>query len=428
MRDDRRAAALTARAAKDHDTAVSHWRTLLDRAPDDWALALELKRDLKAGWHYPDSDPRFRRAARRLPDAEWLAHYSALYAFHGSDLDTIDTRARQLLAKHPGEHRLHAIIGDAARQRRDWTTAIQAFEAAKEIDPTNPEYPTKAAAARLYARLAETPWHNAEPNAAQTYSAQTYGVWVVNLDRNTERMVEIERQLAGTPVPITRVPAVEGKRLPGAAVQRLTGDPRAPRGTLGCFLSHLWLWETFLAGPDDHALVLEDDAIPLLNLPPTLAGLGLPATFDLCWVNDRMEPRPTEPQNNPTTATGFTTTPMPDAMAAYHPDDNAAGTDGYIISRQGAKTLLQWANEDGMADDIDWRLVAWSLGPADIARLATPSVARDNMARLQPSIRRKERLDAHVLHPALIRTVGVSSDREDDNRLTEKIVTPGPVP
>ncbi len=405
MTQDLRAAAMTARVAADHDTAVQHWRMLLDRAPDDWALALELKHDLKAGLHYPDSDARFRRAARRLPDAEWLAHYSALYAFHGTDLEAIEDRARQLLRRWPIDARLHAIIGDAARQRRDWTTAVQAFTAAAALQPDNTEHPAKAAAARLYARLAQMP---------SPVSGPGYGVWIVNLDRNTERMIEIEQQLAGTPVPITRVPAMEGKRLAGAAVQRLTGDPRAPRGTLGCFLSHLWLWEAFLATPDQYALVLEDDAIPLLALPPHLGGLGLPQSFDFCFVNDRMEPR-----RDADAATGFTATSMPDAMAAYHPEDNAAGTDGYLISRNGAERLLRWANQDGMHDDIDWRLVAWSLAPGDVARLADPSVARDNMTRLQPSIRRAERLDAYVLHPALIRTVGVSSDREDDNRLTE---------
>ena len=36
--------------------------------------------------------------------------------------------------------------------------------------------------------------------------------------------------------------------------------------------------------------------------------------------------------------------------------------------------------------------------------------------RLRHGVPRAERLDAWVMHPALIRTVGVSSDREDDDR------------
>ncbi|MDP9096905.1 MAG: hypothetical protein M3N26_10220, partial [Pseudomonadota bacterium] len=58
---------------------IEQWRAQLRDRPDDWRLALELKRALKAALHYPESDPQFRRAARALPDAEWLAHYAALY-------------------------------------------------------------------------------------------------------------------------------------------------------------------------------------------------------------------------------------------------------------------------------------------------------------------------------------------------------------
>jgi predicted Zn-dependent protease len=130
-----RAEALAAREAADPDRAVLAWRALLDLTPDDWSLALELKQDLRAGWHYPDSDQRFRRAARHLPDREWLAHYAQLYAFHGSDLDVIDSRARLLLATWPDDARLYAIIGDVARQRRDWPEAHRAFTAASRLDP-----------------------------------------------------------------------------------------------------------------------------------------------------------------------------------------------------------------------------------------------------------------------------------------------------
>src|SRR3954465_1527178 len=94
-----RAQALQARAAAEHERAIACWRALLQQCPDDWRLALELKRDLKAALHYPESDPRFRRAARFLPDTEWLAHYTALYAYHGEDLEELDRRARAMLER-----------------------------------------------------------------------------------------------------------------------------------------------------------------------------------------------------------------------------------------------------------------------------------------------------------------------------------------
>ena len=112
------AEALQARAAGAHGRAVELWRTVLAARPDDWRIALELKRDLKSGWHYPESDPQFRRAAASLPDEQWLAHYAALYAYHGEDLDVLDRRARAMLSTRPYDPALLAIVGDVASQRR----------------------------------------------------------------------------------------------------------------------------------------------------------------------------------------------------------------------------------------------------------------------------------------------------------------------
>jgi hypothetical protein len=392
--------AYAARAANDPNRAAAAWRALLDAAPDDWGLALELKQDLRAGLHYPDSDPRFRRAARRLPDSEWLAHYAALYAFHGSDLEAIDARACALLQRWPADARLHAIRGDVARQRRDWAGAVQAFADAARLDPQRQEYAQKAEAARRYEQLSHRPWPEHGPR---------YAAYVVNLDRNAERMVELGRQFAGCPVPIHRQAAVEGSRLPAAAVLRLTGDAAAPRGTLGCFLSHAAAWESLLASGDSHGLILEDDVIPLLDLPATLGGLGLPDETELCFVNDRLEPKTGR------LALGAVT--LAEAMAGFHPDDNAPGGDGYVLSRGGAAKLLDWVGSDGFAHDVDWRLLAYALTADEVAGIPAHAYARQELDRLGAQIPRPDRLRACALVPALIRTVGVSSDREDQNRL-----------
>ena len=402
-----RAEALAARQANDPNRAAEAWRALLDASPDDWALALELKRDLKAGWHYPDSDPRFRRAARYLPDAEWLAHYAALYAFHGSDLEAIDARARALLRQHPHEPRLHAIRGDVARQRRDWPGALASLTEATRLDPANPDYAEKLAAAARYDHLARCPWSAGGP---------PYAAYVVNLDRNAERMAELARQFAGCPVPLRRQPAVEGSRLPAAAVARLTGSATSPRGTLGCFLSHAAAWEALVASGDSHALILEDDVIPLLELPASLDALALPADAGLCFANDRLQPRP-DPARPPDPASPLAWQPLATTVAAFHPDDNAPGGDGYILSRPAAQSLLAWLAADGMADDVDWRLLAYALTPAEVAAIPAHTVARRELDRLTARIGRPDRLRAYTLDPALIRTVGVSSDREDQNRL-----------
>ena len=393
---------LQARAAGEHGRAVEAWRAALRLQPDDWTLALELKRDLKMTGHYPDGDPQFRRAARYLPDAEWLAHYTALYAFHMDDLDALHRRATAMLDSSPDPAPLHALRADVARQRRDWPAAAEGFATAERLDPGHPEYAAKRRAALMYGRVGA--WFQQPPHG------DAYGIATVNLDRNTERYAWTERLFGRGPVPLRRVPGIEGSRLPTSAVHRLGGDP-AMRGTLGCFLSHAAAWDSMAARELRHLLVIEDDVTPLADLPPRLGPLGLPPGYDICFVNDRLEPR-----LDPDAATQPSLHRLSDVMRGFPPEDNAPGGDGYLLSAQGAAKLLRWVTQDGFAGDLDWRLLAYGMDPASIAALPRQAFSWQMLDRLQRDIPRADRLDAYVLHPALIRTVGVSSDREDENR------------
>ncbi len=401
-----RTTALEARAARQHNRAIEAWRVLLRQQPDDWTLAIELKRDLKSALHYPDSDPQFRRAARHLPDAEWLAHYTALYAYHMDDLDTLDRRAADLLRRWPDNAALHALHADVARQRRDWPDAAEGFAAALRLDPGNAEYAAKHGAALMYQRVGA--WF-----AKQAPHGDAYGIAVVNLDRNTERWAWTERLFGHGPAPLRRIPAIEGSCLPLPAIRRLLGSPADPamRGTLGCFLSHAATWESLALQRLDHLLVIEDDVIPLLDLPARLGPLALPPDYDICFVNDRLEPR-----LDPDAATAPSVHRLADAMLGFLPEDNAPGGDGYIISTKGAAKLLAWVAQDGFTGDLDWRLMAYGMDPAAIAALPRHAFAWQALDRLRHGVPRLDRLDAYVLHPALIRTVGVSSDREDEDR------------
>ena len=398
-----RTLALQARTAGEFDRAVEAWRAALRLQPDDWTLALELKRDLKATWRYPDADPQFRRAARHLPDAEWLAHYTALYAYHMDDLDALHRRATAMLNSSPDHAPLHALRADVARQRRDWPAAAEGFAVAQRLDPANVEYDAKRRMALMYGRVGA--WFQKQPP-----HGDAYGIAVVNLDRNTERYAWTERLFGHGPVPLHRVPGIEGSRLPTSAVHHLGGDP-AMRGTLGCFLSHAAAWDSLAARGLSHLLVIEDDVIPLADLPARLGLLGLPPGYDICFVNDRLEPR-----LDPDAATQPSVHRLADVMRGFPPEDNAPGGDGYLLSAQGAAKLLRWATQDGFAGDLDWRLLAYGMDPASIAALPRQAFSWQMLDRLQHGIPRADRLNAYVLHPALIRTVGVSSDREDENR------------
>lgn len=405
-RDAPARAALAARAAGRHVEAAEAWRALLRRFPENWQAALELKRDMAAGGRYAESDPLFRRAARFLPDEEWLAHYGGIYAFHGAELEALQARARQILARRPDDAAVHAVLGDLARQERDLAAAEAHYTHAVALSPDRADYDTGLRVVRRY-RLLQC-WMAEQPPGGDEYA-----IALVNLDRNGERRAEMARQLHASHVPVFRVPGVEGALLPLAAVRSLTGRraEAGSRGTLGCFLGHVAAWEAMLARGLAHCLILEDDVIPLLPLPSRLGLLGLPAGWDLCFVNDRMAPLLAGE------ADGFQTVSLAHAVRTFALDHNAPGADGYLLSTSGALKLLAWVAKDGFAGDVDWRLLAYGLPLDDVASLPQGSHARKVLGTMTRRFGRAERLRAHVLCPALIRTVPVSSDREDANRV-----------
>lgn len=92
-------------------------------------------------------------------------------------------------------------------------------------------------------------------------------VYVINLDRDRERLAHTREQLAG--VSFTRAPAVDGTRLP-ETIRGLT------RFELACLASHRNAWAEFLATKDAHACFLEDD----LHIWPGFAAL----VKDDAWV------------------------------------------------------------------------------------------------------------------------------------------------
>ena len=392
-----------AQAAQDRGafaTAVDAWHALLARCPTDWQAAVALKHNLAKLGQYAEADPVFRQARLAFPDATWLAHMASLYAFPQAELPALLSRAHALAIAQPDNVETHLLLGHMLRQARDYAGAAAAYTAA-HARQLHPETEWLAHDARRYHALARH-LQNA-PAIGPALSIAT-----INLDRNSGRLAELGRQFRHCHPPRFRVPGVDGSRLSVAAVQRLGGDP-AMRGTLGCFLSHTAAWEAMLARGLPHCLIIEDDVIPLLDLPLHWGVFGLPDGWELCFVNDRLAPRRTE--------AGFATVSLADALQAFPPDDNAPGADGYLLTATGARKLLDWVAQDGFGGDVDWRLLAYGMTLAECDALSPASHAHGAIGRLLPLVGRAARLNAIVLTPPLIRTVPIASDREDENRL-----------
>ena len=392
--DQSRMNALAARQRGAFEDAVISWRAVLAQFPNDWQAALALKADLGALGQYAEGDPTFRQARQHFPDAPWFAHLSTLYAFPQGELPSLIARARALARARANDPAVHILLGDMLSQARDYVGAAAAY----------------AGDARPEARALEAQARHAQAFGEWLHQAPSFGpappIAVINLDRNTDRLAEFDRQFSDCHLPRFRVPGIEGGRLPVAATARLGGDA-AKRGTLGCFLSHTAAWETMLARGLEHCLVVEDDVIPLFDLPARWGVFGLPAHFGICFVNDRLAPQAVEP--------GLRVYTLRQAMRVFPTWRDAPGADGYLLSAAGARKLLEWVERDGFAGDVDWRLLAYGLTAEQCEALPAGSHARRAIAEL-PRPTSTDRLDAFVLSPPLIRTVPLASDREDENR------------
>lgn len=93
------------------------------------------------------------------------------------------------------------------------------------------------------------------------------GAYVINLDRSIERFDYIKNNVTALGFPMERVSGVDGLKLSKDEIQSKV-DLDAYKffmgkdlkvGTIGCYLSHVKTWESFLNSEYEFALIVEDD-------------------------------------------------------------------------------------------------------------------------------------------------------------------------
>lgn len=94
---------------------------------------------------------------------------------------------------------------------------------------------------------------------------QSMGIFVINLEKSTDRLQQVWPLLSKLELPLYRVDAIHGGSL--VAWESLV-DQHAHRqyfgktmglGTLGCALSHCKAWEAFLESSHEFSMICEDD-------------------------------------------------------------------------------------------------------------------------------------------------------------------------
>ena len=163
---------------------------------------------------------------------------------------------------------------------------------------------------------------------------------IVTLPRRRDRWEKVVRALASAGIArVRKFTAVDGATLAEDALRPLvhrnsivSGEPTShiqlTRPAIGCFLSHLKIWQRFLDGGGDRLMVLEDDALPqqgysTASVERILA--AMPANADLVLLGCSIMAGLAEKTEN----------------AAFCRVYYFNGTYAYLITREGCAKLLQ---------------------------------------------------------------------------------------
>lgn len=171
-------------------------------------------------------------------------------------------------------------------------------------------------------------------------------VYVINLEKNRERFVKISDRLKELGVDFERVPAVYGRDLSDVEKHKAVSYFKwwcvrgtFPRdGEIGCALSHLSVYRELIKSGDDCCCVLEDDDQLDGRFKEQLSRIER-------WI------RPGRPQV--VLMTNYTREQGGDDWRIV-PSSGDSSTEAYVITREGACSLLKHNSPACMPSD-GWR-------------------------------------------------------------------------
>lgn len=93
------------------------------------------------------------------------------------------------------------------------------------------------------------------------------GVYVINLESSKERYEYIKDNIASLGFPQLRIDAVDGRKMSKSEIDAKVDIEKYKSfskslpnvGTIGCYLSHVHVWEEFLRSEFEFAIIFEDD-------------------------------------------------------------------------------------------------------------------------------------------------------------------------
>jgi glycosyl transferase family 25 len=174
-------------------------------------------------------------------------------------------------------------------------------------------------------------------NIPQESNPHGIAAYFINMERSKERLAYILPNVEKLHLPFERIEAVDGAKLTQEdfaqaidieAYNKFLGYVLNP-GVVGCALSHIKAWETFLASPYEYAIIFEDDVS--FNPAEVLAAIQHLQKNTQYWDIANLD---TDLRGFPLTIKSFGDMRMVAYLTRIH------HTGAYIINRHAAKQLL----------------------------------------------------------------------------------------
>lgn len=102
-------------------------------------------------------------------------------------------------------------------------------------------------------------------NQKERIKNNSYKAIVINLERDKNKIQRISKILTKEKIPFKRLNAIYGKNLSEEYIKSIVRPTfgriklEMPKGTIGCYLSHLNAWQELLKSNNEFLLILEDD-------------------------------------------------------------------------------------------------------------------------------------------------------------------------
>ncbi len=165
-------------------------------------------------------------------------------------------------------------------------------------------------------------------------------VYVINMDKDKERMKSLHIELSKHSIEYTRFNAIIGARVETSKYLTNECNRFCTDGIKGCALSHRAIWEDMILKNYQSVLVLEDDIQiePDFNETFKEAWDSVPKDFDVLWVGCKFLCNPTA-VGTALTSIGFSKEfePLNDSVNKTY---GSVGTHAYIITRRCAEHFL----------------------------------------------------------------------------------------